>query len=249
MGKYLLFFLFFFSNVGWCSTKYVINLTKDEVVIDSGSQIIRPIASVTKLMTALVILDSEFNLDEKVPYKGLFKKEMSRNELLSLMLVKSDNKAAEALASSLPGGRNLFIAEMNIKAISIGMKNTHYDDPSGLSAGNTSTAKDQALLLNHSYDYFKMRDIASTISYELPVQSKYKRKVTERLVTITNTNHNLLTEYREIIISKTGTTSAAGKCLAMLVNHNGERYAVVILGEKNRKTIEELSRKIFKTFL
>lgn len=248
MRKYFLFFLLLISNTGWCASQYVVNLSKDEVVLDSGSEIVRPIASVTKLMTALVILDSGYDLAEKVPYKGFFRKQMSRNDLLSLMLVKSDNQAAEALARSLPGGRHMFISEMNIKALSLGMINTHYDDPSGLSAANTSTARDLATLLNYSYDYFKMRDITSTVSYNMPVEVKRKRKVVERYVTINNTNRNLLSEYGEIRISKTGTTNAAGKCLAMLINHNGDKYAVVILGERNRKTIESLSRKIFATF-
>jgi len=140
-----------------------------------------------------------------------------------------------------------FINEMNIKAVSIGMPNTHYDDPSGLSSGNISTAKDLAVLLNHVYDYYKIREITSTVSYNIPVEVKRKRKVYERHVTINNTNRNLLSEYSEIRISKTGTTNAAGKCLAMLINHNGDKYAVVILGERNRKTVEALSRKIFTT--
>ncbi len=247
MRKYLFFILLCISNVSWCSTKYVINLSKDEVVLDNGSNIVRPIASVTKLMTALVVIDSGLNLDEKIFYKGFSRKQMSRNELLTLMLVKSDNRAAETLAKNVPGGMSNFINEMNIKAVSIGMPNTHYDDPSGLSSGNISTAKDLAVLLNHVYDYYKIREITSTVSYNIPVEVKRKRKVYARHVTINNTNRNLLSEYSEIRISKTGTTNAAGKCLAMLINHNGDKYAVVILGERNRKTVEALSRKIFTT--
>lgn len=247
MRKYFLFFLIFISNIGWCASQYVVNLSKDQVVVDSGSEIVRPIASVTKLMTALVIINSGYDLEEKIPYRGFFRKCMSRNDLLSLMLVKSDNQAAEALARSLPGGRNNFITEMNMSAISLGMTNTHYDDPSGLSASNTSTARDLAILLNHAYDYYKIREITSTVSYSIPVEVKRKRKVVERYVTINNTNRNLLSEYREIRISKTGTTNAAGKCLAMLINHNGDKYAVVILGERNRKTVEAASRRIFNS--
>lgn len=247
MRVYLLLFLLFISKIGWCASQYVVNLSKDQIVVDSGSQIVRPIASVTKLMTALVILDSGYDLEEKVSYKGFFRKCMSRNDLLSLMLVKSDNQAAEALAKSLPGGRSNFIAEMNIKAIALGMTNTHYDDPSGLSASNTSTARDLAILLNRVYDYYKIRDITSTVSYNIPVEVKRKRKVVERYVTINNTNRNLLSEYGEIKVSKTGTTNAAGKCLAMLINHNGDKYAVVILGERNRKTVEAASRRLFNS--
>lgn len=247
MRPYITLLFIFISNLGWCASQYVVNLSKDEVVVDSGSQIVRPIASVTKLMTSLVVIDSGYDLEEKIPYKGYFRRQMSRNDLLSLMLVKSDNQAANALAGSLPGGRDNFIAEMNIKAISLGMSNTHYDDPSGLSAANISTARDLAILLNHAYDYYKIREITSTVSYSLSVEEKRKHKVVSRTVTINNTNRNLLSEYSEIRISKTGTTSAAGKCLAMLINRNGDKYAVIILGERNRKTVEKASRRLFNS--
>lgn len=237
--------LLFFSTLSFSApTKFVYNITQNKIVLDCESDVLRPIASVTKLMTALVVIDSNMNMSEKVSYRGFFKRKMSREDLLSLMLVKSDNNAAEALARSYDGGRDRFILEMNVKAASIGMISTHYDDPSGISAGNVSTAKDLATLLTHIYNYHKIKDITSTASYNLEVENKRKK---HSYVTVNNTNRNLLTEFHEIEISKTGTTNAAGKCLAMFVTRNGNHYVVVILGERNRKSIEKVSRNILIT--
>jgi D-alanyl-D-alanine endopeptidase (penicillin-binding protein 7) len=133
---------------------------------------------------------------------------------------------------------------MNMKALSLGMTRTKYEDPSGISSSNISTARDLTRLLVHSYSYNPVRDITSKASYNVDVESKKKKHKT---VTVNNTNRNLLTEFNEIEISKTGTTSAAGKCLAMVVTRNGSHYVVVILGERNKKSIENVSRKILVT--
>lgn len=245
MKRILPILLLFFSVTCFSApTKFVYNITQNEIVLDCDSDVLRPIASVTKLMTALVVVDSSMDMNEKITYKGFSKRKMSREDLLSLMLVKSDNRAAEALAKSYEGGRDRFILEMNIKAASIGMRNTHYDDPSGISSGNISTARDLALLLTHIYNYHKIKDITSTASYNIEVENKRKK---HSYVTVNNTNRNLLTEFSEIEISKTGTTNAAGKCLAMFITRNGNHYAVVILGERNRKSIEKVSRNIIIT--
>jgi D-alanyl-D-alanine endopeptidase (penicillin-binding protein 7) len=212
--------------------------------MDCESETIRPIASVTKLMTALVVLDSEQSMTEKLNFRGFNKRNLTREEVLQLMLVRSDNRAAEILAKNYPGGRPAFIKEMNLKAASLGMSRTRYDDPSGISSNNISTARDLTRLLVHSYSYAPVRDITSKASYNVDVESK-KRK--HKTVTVNNTNRNLLTEFNEIEISKTGTTSAAGKCLAMVVSRNGSHYVVVILGERNKKSIENVSRKILVT--
>ena len=225
-------------------TKYVYNVTQNEVVLDCESETIRPIASVTKLMTALVVLDSNQDMSEKLNFRGFGKRKLNREEVLKLMLVRSDNRAAEILAKNYPGGRPAFIREMNLKAVSLGMTRTKYEDPSGISSNNISTARDLTRLLVHSYSYNPVRDITSKASYNVDVESKKKKHKT---VTVNNTNRNLLTEFNEIEISKTGTTSAAGKCLAMVVTRNGSHYVVVILGERNKKSIENVSRKILVT--
>jgi D-alanyl-D-alanine endopeptidase (penicillin-binding protein 7) len=220
------------------ATQYVYNVTKEEVVIEYASELVRPIASVTKLMTALVVVTDRDSLEEKVPFGRIRR---TKEELLYLMLVKSDNQAAEALARSYPGGRDDFIIKMNIKAVELGMVNTYYDDPSGLSRKNQSTAKDLALLLRHVHMFDKIREPASTASYTITDQSKKKKY---RSITINNTNINLLKDYSEIEISKTGFTNPAGKCLAMFVNKNGESFVIVILGEHNTKSVQKVSRHI-----
>lgn len=249
-----------FSGHCLSATHYVYNYSKNEIVVDDGSDKVRPIASVTKLMTALVILESGISLQEKVPYGG-FKnipaKPRTRDELLSLLLIKSDNNAAEALARSFPGGRGVFITSMNVTAMLLGMSYTTYDDPSGLSPRNQSTAKDLTKMLHYASNYPKIKQIASSTSYTLAEKAvvkvnakknkkdKLKKKYSSyRVITVNNTNYYLLNQYEEIEISKTGYTNPAGKCLTMYVTKNGEHYAVVILGERNMRDVEKVSRKI-----
>jgi D-alanyl-D-alanine endopeptidase (penicillin-binding protein 7) len=238
--------LLLFSGVSLASSKYVYNVSRNEVVLDNGADIVRSIASVTKLMTAIVILDSNLDLSEKVPYKGRwFSKNVTRDDLLQIMLVKSDNQAAEYLAMSYPGGRSTFITMMNIKADQLKMYSTSFVDPSGIGSGNKSTARDLTTLLQHTYSYDNIRHITSTSSYNIKVNNKQKKK--ERYVTVNNTNRNLLNEFEEIQISKTGTTTAAGKCLVMFLVRDGQHYAVVILGERNRQSVENISRSIIRS--
>ncbi len=258
MKALILSFALLFSTNVLSATQYVYNYSKNEIVIDEGSDKVRPIASVTKLMTAIVILESEVSLDEKVPYKG-FKnipsKQRTRDELLALLLIKSDNNAAEALARSFPGGRDHFIDMMNVTSKFLGMEYTTYDDPSGLSPRNQSTAKDLTKLLHYASTYPKIKQIASMTSFMLVEPSvkkatakKKKKKArtfsSYRVITVNNTNFHLLNEYEEIEISKTGYTNPAGKCLTMFVTKNGEHFAVVILGERNMRDVEKVSRKI-----
>lgn len=258
MKKVILTLLFVCIN-SLATTQYVYNVSKEQVIIDSASEAVRPIASVTKLMTAIIILDSSLSMDEKVPYKGskqLSRKPRTREELLSLMLIKSDNNAADALASSVSGGRDAFIQTMNEKARSLGMVNTTYEDSSGLGFRNQSTARDLALLLQHAYRYDKIRQVASTQQYivmesakrvRVKKSSKLKKKKTFKtsgIIVINNTNYNLLVDYKEIEISKTGFTNPAGKCLAMFLTKHGDHFVVVILGERNTSSVQKVSRGI-----
>jgi D-alanyl-D-alanine endopeptidase (penicillin-binding protein 7) len=146
-------------------TVYAYNITKQYSIVDSEIDTVRPIASITKLMTALVLIESGVSLNEKVPYKGMFysHKKFTREELLNLMLVKSDNRAAEALAESM-GGKLWTVYQMNKRAIALEMYNTKFDDTSGLSAKNTSTARDLVILLTDAYKHDKIRDISKNIT-------------------------------------------------------------------------------------
>ena len=240
-----LFLICLLCSNAFATTQYVYNVTKDEVVIDYASELVRPIASVTKLMTAIVVIESHASMTEKIPYKGfLGTAARSRGELLSVMLVKSDNQAAEALAKSYYGGRVGFINAMNYKAKEIGMSHTTYEDPSGIGHENQSTARDLTILLQYAYGYDTMREIASTQSFSVVEPSKKKNK--NRVILVNNTNIRLLHDFKEIEISKTGFTNSAGKCLAMYLTKNGERYTIVILGEKNTQSVQKVGRNIIE---
>ena len=245
--KHLIFtFALLFSANSLAVTQYVYNISKNEVVSDTMSDTVRPIASVTKLMTATVLVEIGLSLDERVPYKGskvLSRKTRTREELLSLMLIKSDNVAAESLWYGYPGGRDSFIRAMNQKALQLGMLNTSYVDLSGLGVGNKSTARDLGLLLQYAHQYSKITQIASMQKFVVVDSGKRKPRIT----TVNNTNYKLLVDFNEIEISKTGFTNPAGKCLAMFINKNGEQYVVVILGERNTNSIQKVSRGIINS--
>lgn len=236
-----------FSMSANAITFYAYNITQHRSIVDSEIDIVRPIASITKLMTAVVILESGLPLNEKVSYKGMFysHKRFTREELLNLMLVKSDNKAADALGESM-GGKLWTVYQMNKRAVNLGMKDTNFDDTSGISAKNTSTAKDLVTLLTYAYQYDKIREISGLTKYDLTVVDKQNK---EKHIPVNNTNLNLMTKYDIIEVSKTGTTNAAGKCLVMVVHKNGDRIAIVILGGKTRTDVDNLAKRIIENII
>ena len=225
-------------------TVYAYNITKQHPIVDSEIDTIRPIASITKLMTALVLIESGVPLNEKVPYKGLFytKNNFTREELLNLMLVKSDNRAAEALAESM-GGKLWTVYQMNKRAVALEMYNTKFDDTSGLSAKNTSTARDLVILLTDAYKHDKIREISALSRYDLKVVDKKNK---EKHIPVNNTNVKLMNKFDIIEVSKTGTTNAAGKCLVMIVHKNGDQFAIVILGGTTRADVDNLAKNIME---
>lgn len=208
----------------------VIDMNSKDVVSASNEYTVRPIASVTKLMTALIVVEFKMDMHELVDYRGGIwrKKKVSRAELLESLLIKSDNAAAEALANSIPGGRSVFLDMMNSRARSLGMKNTYFDDPSGLSKNNVSTALDLAILVNKTYDHPEISSTSSSKYFKIEVRNK--RKIT--YMTVGNTNSHLLSLFDNITLSKTGFTNPAGRCLAMVVEKHNRKYIIVILGEK-----------------
>lgn len=222
---------------------YVYNLTDRKPIDGHDYGSIKSIASVTKLMTALVVMDSQQDLNEKVRYRGSiwpWPKNVIRRELLESLLIRSDNRAAEDLAEAYPGGRKAFIEAMNAKALELNMLKTAFVDPSGLGHGNVSTAEDLVHLVRASGSYPSIRKISS--SRYLEIERKQNKKIT--LVQLPNTNHNLLFEFDNIELSKTGWTTPAGRCLALLVRKGKTEYAIIILGEKDNKAREEKARNL-----
>ena len=208
------------------------NETEGRAFIEQNVDVVRPFASITKLMTAMVSLDYSQDMTRTVktatsrlPYNT-----HSIGDVFTAMLVRSDNGAAEAIAKEYPGGRKEFIKAMNAKAKSLGMHNTHYEDESGLNRKNTSTAKDLRLMLVAASKYELIRK--TSIQKEVIFETYYKKKV--RKVVIDNTNKPVLFEFDNIVVTKTGFTNPAGWCVALDVEQKGQVYTIIILGAQNK---------------
>jgi serine-type D-Ala-D-Ala endopeptidase (penicillin-binding protein 7) len=208
----------------------VLDIDDNRTISASNDTVVRPIASITKLMTALIVIEFKIDTDEYINYHGTIwrDKKVKRSDLLESLLIKSDNSAAEALANSIPGGRAVFIDMMNSRARSLGMTNTVFEDPSGLGRNNLSTAQDLAILVSTAYEHPKISNTSASKYFKVEV--KNKRKIT--YMTVGNTNGQLLEVFDSITLSKTGYTNPAGRCLVVLVEKNNKRYAIIILGER-----------------
>ena len=230
------------STVCYPRSSIVYNYTDNILEYEENIDKIRPIASLTKLMTALLIVESNLDLSQEIKYKGSVwqTRMVSRQELLDSLLIRSDNAAADALANSWPGGRTYFIKEMNFRAEQLGMTKTKFFDPHGLDKRNISCAKDLASLIVEDSKH-KLIANTSTTKY-LMIERKNKKKIS--YVSIGNTNKTLLFEFDEIILSKTGWTKPAGRCLALMVQKGDKKYVIVILGEPTPKDREEKARQL-----
>jgi len=213
---------------------YVYNETTDKVEYQRNSTEYRPIASITKLMTAMVALDHSKDLFRQLPLNTTVKSNLlrgnyTRQELFTAMLVRSDNAAAETLAADYPGGRKEFVWRMNQQAREWGI-NAVFRDPTGLDAHNMATAGDVGTMAGYAAGYWVIREasVKKTVAFE----RKFKKKL--RKIQLNNTNRPLLMEFDEIIASKTGFTNPAGYCVALVVEHQKQRRVIVVLGERNK---------------
>lgn len=179
----------------------------------------RSIASITKLMTAIVVLDANQNLDE-------FIKPYTRRELLYLALVRSDNHAAELLCKHYPEGRRACIKAMNDKARFLGMIDSKFSDPTGLGVMNFSTPYDLVKLVQAA-EFYPMIVEASKMGY-VKIQKKKK--------TLVFKNTNPLADTKNFIVSKTGYIREAGGCIVMMVETSLGRRIVILLNSKNTRT-------------
>lgn len=194
-----------------------------KIIQGENTQQQRSIASITKLMTAMVVLDANQDLDEKI--KG-----MTRKDLLQLMLVKSDNHAAEALCENYPTGRSGCIGAMNWKAYYLGLNNTHYADASGLNIMNVSTAEELVQIVIAASKYPEVVE-ASNIAHGKITTTNKKKK---RYFSFNNTNPLVAT--KEFIVTKTGYIRASGGCIVMMLDTTVGRRIVVLLNSKNTHT-------------
>lgn len=250
MLKKLILFVLYLPTLLWAETSYgVISYSTMDYEHEKNIHQIRSIASITKLFTAKTVIDSGVSLREQIKVQGRSSGRFARGiyieryELLRAMLMSSDNLAAESLAMAHPGGYERFLKDTNDSVSELGLKNTIIVDSTGLLAGNQSSVVDLAEFL------FTLRryDIIQRLSSEKYYTYEYRRGKKTIKVNLKNTNPQMWT-YDNIILTKTGTTNAAGRCLAMLVEKNGELYGVVSLGNKTsvqrNKNITELMNEI-----
>jgi len=221
----------------------VLDATADEAIYAKGADNVTPIASVTKLMTAMVVLDAKQPLDEPIEVdiadidliKGSHSRlglgnELPRSEMLRLALMASENRAASSLARHYPGGLAACIEAMNRKAASLGMSNTHFDDPTGLSSTNVSTASDLSKMVKAAAEYETIRVYTTTPSHYVEVQPS------GRVLGFNNTNSLVRAGQWDITVSKTGFIREAGKCLVMLANIASRPIVIVLLDSYGRLT-------------
>ena len=248
----LLIALLLVVNTAWARNEpslLLLNTTTGHALISQQIQEQRPLASITKLMTALVALDTGYALERPVPLNRRWStvlpaRSYTRGELMTAMLVRSDNSAAETLAGDYPGGRDEFIREMNEHAHKLGMRNTHFEDASGLSPNNVSSAHDIAILVTEALkqDYMRRTTVIKHTEIEIPGK---KRPVK---IQINNTNTPLLGAYDNAVLSKTGLTSKAGFCVAMALEQEGQQYIIVVLGAKNKQERTKMVERSFNNF-
>lgn len=214
----------------------VVDLKTNKVLFANNPDVVVPIASVTKLMTAMVVLDAKLPMNEMIPVsivdtkemKGVFSRvklgsELDRKNMLLIALMSSENRAAASLAHSYPGGYNAFIIAMNAKAKSLGMKHTVYVEPTGLSVYNVSTARDLSKLALAARQYPMLSELSTT-----PDKTVTFHKPTYSLV-FNNTDHLIKKSNWDIKLTKTGFTNQAGHCLVLLTTMANRQVSVVIL--------------------
>lgn len=210
-----------------------------ETILAKNPEAVLPIASITKLMTAMVILESGLELGRRVAIssedmdtlKGTRSRlrpgtVLTRDELLLLALMASENRAAAALARTYPGGSEVFVATMNARARALGMADTRFADPTGLSADNVSSAQDLARLVQAAHGYPLIREYSTR---ETGTVRSFGRTLAFR-----NTNGLLRSAAWDIGLSKTGYISEAGRCLVMRVRVASRDLVVVLLDSWGR---------------
>lgn len=214
----------------------LIDLGTNKELYASHADRVVPIASVTKLMTAMVVLDAKLPMDEMLTMtiagnpemKGVYSRvrlgsQLNRRETLLITLMSSENRAANSLANHYPGGYGAFIKAMNAKASSLGMKHTRYVEPTGLSTLNVSTARDLARLLLAARNYPMLSQLSTTrektVAFSKPNYTLGFR----------NTDHLVNKSNWDIKLTKTGFTNEAGHCLVLLTRMDNRPVAMVIL--------------------
>jgi serine-type D-Ala-D-Ala endopeptidase (penicillin-binding protein 7) len=216
------------------SVAYVIDQNSSEPLFDKNSRAVVPIASISKLMTAMVVLDSKMPLTDQIDVtdedrdyeKGTGSRlsvgsTLSREDMLHIALMASENRAAAALSRYYAGGRPAFIAAMNAKAKSLGMNDTHFENSTGLSSQNVSSARDLVKMVNAAYQYPMIRKFSTDRSYDVFTG--------KRSLAYNNTNALVRNPSWDIGLQKTGFINEAGECLVMQTTIHGRAIVMVLL--------------------
>lgn len=216
------------------SVALVVDQDTNEVMLSKNTEAVLPIASLTKLMTALVMVEAHLSLDEMITITSddvdteknsssrlAVGATLSRGELLHLALMSSENRAAHALGRTYPAGLQAFVGAMNAKARALGMRDTRYVDPTGLNSGNQASARDLALMAKAAYQHPLIR--------ELSVSPEYAVKLGTRQVQFRNTNSLVRNPSWDIGLQKTGYIVEAGRCLVMQASMAGRKFILVFL--------------------
>ena len=216
------------------SVALVMDQDTREVLFSKNDGAVLPIASLTKLMTGLVVTEAKLPADQPITItqedvdteKGSRSRlkvgtELTRSELLHLALMSSENRAAHALGRSFPGGMDVFVAQMNAKARLLGMADTRYVEPTGLSSKNQSSARDLATLVGVAHGDALLREYSTSPGYQVAVGN--------RVVQYNNTNRLVHNREWDIGLQKTGYISEAGRCLVMQTKIAGRKLILVFL--------------------
>jgi D-alanyl-D-alanine endopeptidase (penicillin-binding protein 7) len=221
----------------------VINEHSGQVIYEKNASHIVPIASITKVMTAMVVLDAHLPMNElltiteedidrvkKTNSRLTIGTKLTRAEMLLLALMSSENRASSALSRAYPGGQSAFVQAMNHKAQTLGMKHTHFNDATGLNSGNVSTAHDLSLMVSAAHRYPEIHQFSTSMQYA------FVSNVSGNELVFRNTNP--LTRHNDwhIGMSKTGYISEAGKCLVMQALINNAPVVIVLLASSGKHT-------------
>ena len=225
------------------SSALVLDADTGEVVIDKNADAVTPIASITKLMTAMVILDRGLDLNQRIvisredtdALKGTRSRLrpgsiLTRGELLLIALMASENRAAAALGRTYPGGLEPMVAAMNAKAAALDMRDSRFVDPTGLSPNNVSSARDLVKLVRAAHEYSQIREFSTKDRAIVRVSER------GRPLSYHNTNGLVRAHRWDVELSKTGYISEAGRCLVMRVKLASKDLIVVLLDSWGRQS-------------
>ena len=221
--------------------------SKQQFQQELNSTDVRSIASITKMFTAATVIRSGVSMDEQVKVQGKSGGRFARGsmvarmDLFKAMLISSDNLAAESLAHAHPGGYDQFLRDVESTIAHAGLQHTAIVEPTGLSADNKSTVED----LSKYLVYLQAYPLIQQVSSEREDNLQYKRGKKTVTVKLRNTNPSMWT-YDSILMSKTGFTNAAGRCVAMLVRRGANLVAVVVLGQRDVRSRSRVVDNLFK---